>query len=360
MSLKLKQTRQSIDKIDREITKLINKRALLALDAAKVKNGTYNKGDTVIYVPSREREVLKKVTSIKGILEKEALKNIYTEIISACRNLEKLTKVAFLGPWASFTHQAAIRNFGSSVCFVPVATAQEVITEIESGRVSFGVVPVENSNEGSVNIVLDTFVETELKICAEVSLKIEQCFLVKESKSKIVRIYSHPHALAQCNNWVTKNYPDVELISVCSTAEAAKKIAKEGFAAAIASEAAAKMYNLRVLQKGIQDNVENFTRFFVIGKSLAKPSGGDKTSLIFMVKNKVGALHNILGIFSKHNVDLTKIESRPTKKKAWEYVFFIDFKGHVNDKSIMKMVKILKQNCVFMKILGSYPIAWGL
>ncbi|MDR3257114.1 MAG: prephenate dehydratase [Endomicrobium sp.] len=357
MPSKLQQARQSIDKVDREITKLINKRANLALDIAKVKNKTDSKIDGIIYVPSREKEVFKNVNSVKGVLGDEALKNIYTEIISACRNLESPTKVAFLGPWATFTHQAAVINFGSCGYFIPVATPQEVIAEVESGRVDFGVIPVENSNEGSVNITLDILVETELKICAEMSLKIEQCFLVKEPEAKIVRIYSHPHALAQCRTWISRNYPDVELIPVSSTAEAAKKAAKEDFAAAVASEVSAKIYDLYILQKGIQDSRENFTRFFVIGKILTKPSGKDKTSLVFIVKDKVGSLYNILGIFNKNNVNLTKIESRPTKKKAWKYMFFVDFKGHVEDKNIAKTIESLKRSSIFVKSLGSYPKA---
>ncbi|MCA6072556.1 MAG: prephenate dehydratase [Endomicrobium sp.] len=353
MSLKLQRTRQSIDKVDKEIVKLINKRAKLALDIVKSKNKT----NAVVYAPSREKEVLNNITVAKGALGEESLRNIYTEIISACRNLESPTKVAFLGPWATFTHQAAIRNFGTSSCFIPATTPQEVLLEIESGRVDFGVVPVENSNEGSVNVTLDMLVETELKICAEISLKIEQCFLVKDPKAKILRVYSHPHALAQCRDWITKNYPDVEMVSVSSTAEAAKKVAKEDFAAAIASEVAAKIYDLYILQKGIQDSRENFTRFFVIGKILTKPSGKDKTSLVFIVKDKVGSLYEVLGVFNKNNVNLTKIESRPTKKKAWEYMFFVDFKGHVEDKNIATTIESLRRKSIFVKSLGSYPRA---
>jgi chorismate mutase/prephenate dehydratase len=355
MPTKLQQVRRSIDVLDREIANLINKRASLALDVAKIKSKT--KGDRSIYVPAREREVIKNVTSTDSVLGKEAIRNIYTEIISACRNLESPVKIAFLGPWATFTHQAAIRNFGSTGYFIPVSTPREVLTEIESDRADFGVLPIENSNEGSVNVTLDTLVETELKICAEISLKIEQCFLVKDPNAKIVRVYSHPHALAQTRNWILRNYPDVELIPVSSTAEAAKKVVKEDFAAAIASEAAAKIYDLYILQKSIEDSRKNFTRFFVVGKILTKPSGKDKTSLVFTVKDEVGALYYILRIFNKNNVNLTGIESRPTKKKVWEYIFFVDFKGHIEDKNIASMIESLKRECTFVKVLGSYPKA---
>jgi chorismate mutase/prephenate dehydratase len=357
MSSKLRETRKFIDKVDREIAKLLDKRGKLALDIAKAKNNRDFRSGSVVYVPSREKEVLKNITSSKSILGEEALKNIYTEIISACRNLETPTKVSFLGPWATFSHQAAINNFGSSEYFIPSGTPLEVLSEVESGRADFGVVPVENSNEGSVNVTLDMLVETEIKICAEISLKIEQCFFVKDPKAEILRIYSHTHALAQCRNWITKHYPDAELIPVSSTAEAAKKVSKEDFSAAIASEVAAKIYDLYILQKGIQDIRENFTRFFIIGKVSTEPSGKDKTSLVFIVKDKVGALYEALEIFEKNNVNLTKIESRPTKKKVWEYMFFVDFKGHVKDQNIVKAIKSLESKSVFVKSLGSYPRA---
>lgn len=357
MSSKLRETRKSIDKVDREISKLLDKRGKLALDIARAKKNRDFRVGSLVYVPSREKEVLKNITPSKSILGEEALKNIYTEIISACRNLETPTKVSFLGPWATFSHQAAINNFGSSGYFIPASTPLEVLSEVESGRADFGVVPVENSNEGSVNVTLDMLVETELKICAEISLKIEQCFLVKDPKAEILRIYSHTHALAQCRSWITKHYPDAELIPVSSTAEAAKKVSKEDFSAAIASEVAAKIYDLYILQKGIQDTRENFTRFFVIGKVSTEPSGRDKTSLVFIVKDKVGALYEALEIFEKNNVNLTKIESRPTKKKVWEYMFFVDFKGHVKDQNIVKAIKSLESKSVFVKSLGSYPRA---
>jgi len=347
----LQQTRKQIDKVDKEIAVLINKRAKLALEVGKIKDVS----GKAIYVPSREKEVMKNVSSVKSILSQEAIEAIYTEIIGVCRDLESPVKVAFLGPWATFTHQAAIKKFGSAGFFVPCVLPQEVLAEVESGRANFGVIPVENSNEGSVNVTLDLLVDTELSICNEIGLKIEQCFLAKDPKATILRIYSHPHALAQCRSWLSKNYPDAELISVSSTAEAAKNASKESHAAAIASEAASKIYDLKILNKGIQDSKQNFTRFFVIGKIQTHPTGKDKTSLVFMVKDKVGILHHILGIFEKNKINLTKIESRPTKKKAWEYVFFVDLEGHIENTNVLKAFKELEQNCVFVKVLGSYP-----
>jgi Prephenate dehydratase len=354
MKKNISAARKNIDKIDKEIVKLISQRAKFALEVGKIKGKT----NAEVYVPSREKEVLRNVFAAdKGVLGEEALKNIYTEIISACRNIEQPTKTAFLGPWATFTHQAAIKKFGSSGFFVPCSTPLEVLKEVEADRVNFGVVPIENSNEGSVNVTLDMLVDTDLAICGEISLKIEQCFLVKDPKAKITRIYSHPHALAQCGAWLGKHYPDAELVSVSSTAEAAKKASGESNAAAIASEVASKIYGLYVMQKGIQDSKQNFTRFLVIGKIEAKSTGKDKTSLVFMGKDRVGMLYHLLGIFNKNKVNLTRIESRPTKKKAWEYVFFVDLEGHSEDKIILKTIAELKKSCVFVKVLGSYPKA---
>jgi chorismate mutase/prephenate dehydratase len=360
MKKNTKNIRKNIDKVDREIVKLINRRAKLALEVGKSKDKT----GAVIYVPSREKEVMrnvfsagKRVDGAKGVLNEESLENIYSEIISACRNAEAPTKVAFLGPWATFTHHAAMKKFGSSGFFVPAATPLEVLKEVESGRTDFGVVPIENSNEGSVNATLDMLVDTDLLICGEISLKIEQCFLVKEPKAKITKIYSHPHALAQCGAWLGKNYPSAQLIPSASTGEAAKNASRDANAAAIASEAASKIYKLYVVQRGIQDGKQNYTRFLIIGKINAKPTGNDKTSLVFMGKDKVGMLYRLLGIFYKHKINLTRIESRPTKKKAWEYVFFVDLEGHSLDKKVVLAIAELKRNCVFVKILGSYPQA---
>ena len=360
MKTDLNKLRQSIDGVDGQIARLLNKRAELALAVGKLKNQSAG-AVKAVYVPSREKEVLQNVKTAgrisKGKLSEESLEAIYCEIISACRNLETPNKVAFLGPWATFSHQAAIKIFGSSGFFIPTATVKEALQEIESGRADFAVVPVENSTEGSVNATLDILVETELKICGEISLKIEQSFLVKDPDASILRVYSHPQALAQCRAWLSRNYPNAELEPVSSTAEAAKKASKDGFAAAVASEASGKIYNLFVLQKGIQDVKENFTRFFVVGNILTKPAAKNKTSLVFIVKDRVGALYDALGVFNKNKVNLTKIESRPTKKKAWEYMFFADIEGHVNDAKIAKTLEELKKYASFIKTLGSYPKA---
>jgi chorismate mutase/prephenate dehydratase len=346
--------RKKIDAVDKSIVKLLNERAKLALEIGREKA---KKGEA-IYVPMREKEVIKKVaSSAEGLMNFEYLSAIYAEIISACRNLQVNTKVAFLGPWATWTHQAALKKFGAACLFIPANDVKDVLSEIENGRADFGVIPVENSNEGSVNITLDLLVDAHIPVCGEISMKIDQSFLVKDPQNKILRIYSHAQGLAQCRNWINKNYPDADLLPVSSTAEAAKKAAKENYAAAIASEAAAKIYKLYSLASGIQDGSANFTRFFIVGNDNPAPTGDDKTSLVFMIKDRVGALHDIMGVFDKNNVNMTKIESRPSRKKVWEYMFFVDIAGHKTDKKVIKAIEQLNEFCVFVKILGSYPRA---
>jgi chorismate mutase/prephenate dehydratase len=350
----IKQERKKIDSLDKNIVKLLNERAKIAMAIGKEKAKT---GEDV-YSPSREKEVIKKTASAKNVLTTDDLKAIYTEIISACRNLQTTTKIAFLGPWATWAHQAALKKFGSSGLFIPCADVLGVMEEVINSRADFGIVPVENSNEGPVNITLDLLLDMNLNVCGEISIKVDQCLLVKEQKSQILRIYSHPQALAQCRKWISREYPDVELIPVSSTAEAAKKVVKESYSAAIASEASSKIYKLHILESGIQDGKQNYTRFFVLGNNKNKPTGDDKTSIIFRLKDdRYGALYEVLGIFDKNKINMTKIESRPSKKKAWEYIFFVDFLGHCQDKKIAQALKDMTDACSFLKVLGSYPRA---
>lgn len=359
MKKNIKNIRKKIDETDRCIVRLLQARAKLALEIGHLKN----KEGSAAYVPRREKEVMENVFAAaadksggkKSFLNKETLENIYSEIIGACRNLEKPEKIAFLGPEGTFTHQAAVKKFGSSCFFKPCASAGAVLKEIENARADFGIVPVENSNEGSVNETLDNLAGSDLCICAEINLKIEQCLLAKNMHKKIKKIYSHPHALAQCGAWLNANYPSVKLMETSSTAEAAKKAAKENNCAAIASFTTAKIWKLCVVEKGIQSRGQNYTRFLIIGKNSPPPSGKDKTSVVFMGKDEAGTLYRLLAIFNKHKINLKRIESRPTKKKAWEYLFFADFQGHALDKKSAAMLEELKKSCVFVKVLGSYP-----
>lgn len=265
--------------------------------------------------------------------------------------------MAYLGPEATFTHMAARRKFGSSVEFVPVASIADVFTEVEKKRADYGVVPIENSTEGVITHTLDMFIESTLKICAETLLEISQCLLSNSSLEEIKRVYSHPHAFAQVRGWLRSNLSAVECIEVSSTAEASRRAAIEPNSAAVGSELAAQVYHLNVLAKGIEDRVDNYTRFLIVGHSLVGQSENDKTSIMFSVKDRVGALYSMLLPFNKHNVNLTKIESRPSQNTIWEYIFFIDMNGHIENDNVRKAIDELRENCLYLKVLGSYPVA---
>ncbi len=292
------------------------------------------------------------------MLAPEALEGIYREIVNACRALESRLHIVYFGPEATFTHQAALKNFGAGAAYAPAQTIRDVFTEVEKNRADYGVIPVENSTEGIVNHTLDMFIESDLSICTEISMAIELCLLARSGRSEDVkRVCSHPQPLGQSRNWLEKNLPGIPVLEMPSTAEAAKRAAREKGTAAVASSTAAQLYDLEVVARGIEDTRENYTRFFVIGKKSAGRSGHDKTSIMFSVKDRVGALHDMLMPFKKAKINLTKIESRPTKKKAWEYIFFIDFLGHVSETRIQNALRELGKNCAFLKVLGSYPKA---
>ncbi|MFA5859545.1 MAG: prephenate dehydratase, partial [Elusimicrobiota bacterium] len=269
---------------------------------------------------------------------------------------EKPMVIGYFGPETTFTHMAAYKTFGSTAKYLPLKTIRNVFEEVEKKRVDYGVVPIENSTEGVVNHTLDMFVDSNTKICAETFLGIAHYLLSRNTEiGEIKRVYSHQQPLAQCRNWLDSHIPGVELIETRSTAEAAFIATREHLSAAIASELAAKKYNLNVLAKNIEDLEENITRFLVIGQNITQPSGSDKTSVMLSIKDRVGALHDILLPFSKNKLNLTKIESRPSRKRVWEYVFFVDIEGHCDDSSVKKALKMLEKYCVFVKVLGSYP-----
>ena len=351
----LEKLRSRIDKIDNDILNLLNKRADIVLDVAHIKRNENAK----YHSPEREREILDRLTSSnKGPFPSEALKVIYREILSASLSLEEPLKVAYFGPSATFTHSAALRHFGSSASFVPSDSIKGVFDAVESNKAEYGVVPIENSTEGVVNYTLDLFVDYELKVAAEVMLEISQNLMSKSGdKTKIKKIYSNPHAGAQCRQWLESNLPNVPVIDITSTARAAEMASQEDNAAAIAGELAAKFYNLQFVEKGIEDRKHNFTRFLVISKTPAKKTGRDKTSIMFSIKDKPGALYDILYPFKKAKINLTKIESRPSKRKAWEYIFFVDMEGHSEDRKLKNAIEAVKDNCLYLKILGSYPLA---
>ncbi|HEY6872036.1 MAG TPA: prephenate dehydratase [Geobacteraceae bacterium] len=351
----LNELRQEIDAIDDRMMEFLNRRASLVVEVGRLKAG--EKRD--FHVPSREREIYERLISHNpGPFPNEGLKSVFREIISASLALEAPMKVAFFGPKATFTHQAAQQQFGFSAELVPQKSIPAVFEEVEKGLALYGVVPVENSTEGMVSHTLDMFMESELKINAEVMLEIHHYLLSRTGRlDDVKKVYSHPQAIAQCRSWLADNLPNVPVVDVASTAVAAQIVADDYSAAAIASELAASMYDLKVVRERIEDQVNNFTRFLVIGKKLAEPSGDDKTSLMFSVKDEVGILYRMLEPFSKRGINLSKIESRPLKKKAWEYIFFLDLVGHISDPDVAGAVQELKGCCQFVKVLGSYPRA---
>ena len=359
MDKKIEDLRKEIDKIDEEILNLLNKRAELAKEIGDIKK----KEGREIHVPERERKIFERLSKINKekhgeVFPTEAIFHIYREIISACLSLEKPLKVVYLGPKATFTHQAALEYFGFSAQYISCSTIRDVFLEVESGRADYGIVPVENTIEGIVNYTLDMFLESELLISGEVILPINLHLLSTEENLKdIKKIYSHRHAIGQSRNWIEKNAPHVQIVEVDSTAKACEIALEESGVGAIASEVASYTYHLNILARNIQDGGSNYTRFLVISKRDVKPTGNDKTSLLFAVRDEVGALYKALESFYKYGINLTKIESRPSKRKIWDYVFFVDLEGHREEEAVKKAIEELKKRSQMIKILGSYPKA---
>lgn len=351
--MSLSKLRKEIDQLDRKLIHLLNLRAEATKKIGKIKIKTGKS----IYTPEREMEVLRRVTSQnRGPLKKGALEAIYREIMSGALALERVLKIAYLGPKASFSNLAAIKRFGSQMEYIACISIPEVFSEVEADAADYGVVPVENSIEGAVTHTLDMLIDSGLKICAQVNLNVSHNLLANCVKNKIRRIYSNPQVFGQCRIWLQKNLPCAQLLDVASTTYAAEIAKKEKNSAAIASLLASKVYGLKVAARAIQDSLHNITRFLVVGKNTASPTGHDKTSLLFSIKDRVGALYDTLLPFRKYGVNLTKIESRPSKKKAWEYYFFVDISGHQDDIKIKRALNDLERRCTYLKVLGSYPI----
>lgn len=356
MADELSKLRERIDQLDEQLQLLLNERAKLAQEVAQAKNKS---DDTNFYRAEREAQVLRVVKERnKGPLSSEEIARLFREIMSACLALEQVMNIAFLGPHGTFTQAAALKHFGHSVKTLPMATIHDVFREVESGNASYGVVPVENSTEGVVNHTLDEFMNSSLSICGEVELRIHHHLLSKlDSLKDVELIYSHQQSLAQCRKWLELNLPQVEQRNVSSNAEAARLAATEKHAAAIAGETAAEIYGLKNLAKNIEDEPDNTTRFLVIGKRATPVSGKDKTSLLISTHNKPGALHGILQPLVKNQISMTRIESRPSRRGMWDYVFFIDFEGHRDTANIAQAIMELEKAASFVKVLGSYPKA---
>lgn len=356
--VRLRKIRSRIDAMDDQILALINQRALAAQEVAALKRG--QAVDVQFYRPEREAEVLRRIKERNnGPLGKETVARLFREIMSACLALEQPLRIAFLGPAGTFTQAAAIKHFGHAVDTVPLAAIPDVFRDVESGACHFGVVPIENSTEGVISHTLDMFMRSPLRICGEVSLRIHQHLLgLDTAPERIQRIYSHPQSLAQCRGWLDRYLPQAIRLSLSSNAEAARQVA-EGTAedAAIAGEAAAELYGLKIIAGNIEDEPSNTTRFLVIGTNDAAPSGKDKTSLLMACRNESGGLHGLLTPFAEQGISMTRIESRPSRTNLWEYVFFVDFEGHRSNPKTEQALALLQHKANLFKVLGSYPVA---
>ena len=355
----LKALRDKIDVVDEQIQRLIAERAGLAKEIGVVKGLTQT---VEFYRPEREAQVLRKVVDRNaGPLRDEEMVRLFRELMSACLAQEEPLKVAYLGPEGTFTQSAVFKHFGHSVHALAVPTIDEVFHEVESGTADFGVAPIENSSEGTVNIhTLDMFLSSPLKICGEIELRIHQHLMGRMHDLKDVkRVCSHPQSLAQCRGWLKQHLPDVEKISVASNAEAARRARDEEGTAALAGEAAANVYGLRILFHTVEDRDDNTTRFVVIGRKLFPASGKDKTSILVSAKEteSPGVLLHLLAPLSKHGVNMTRIESRPSRKRKWDYVFFLDLDGHAEDEKVRMALAEVEQQASLFKVLGSFPKA---
>jgi len=354
---KLAQIRQQIDDVDAELQRLLNRRATLACEVAQAKGEQPDTG--AYYRPEREAGILRTVTARnEGPLSNEQVAAVFREIMSACLALQQPLQVAYLGPQGTFTQAAVHKHFGHAAGQKALDSIEAVFREVEAGTAHFGVVPIENSSSGGINHSVDRLLSSPLHICGEVEMRIHHHLLsAAAEKGAIQRIYSHEQALLQCRNWLDENLPGVERIAVTSNAEGARRAAGEPDAAAIAGDAAAELYVLGKLASNIEDHPDNTTRFFVIGRQQVARSGNDKTSLVFSTPNKPGALHAMLGVLAKNAISMTRIESRPSQQGTWDYVFFVDIEGHVEDATVARAVETLTAQAAMLKVLGSYPRA---
>jgi len=348
--------RAGIDAIDGQLVSLLNRRAELAKAIGEQKSRAGKR----VFAPDREKRVLQSLQKHnRGPLEEAHLRAIFREIISSCLSIEKPLRVAFLGPSGTYSEQAALARFGSGVDLAPAGSIDAVFADVERGRVDYGIVPVENSTEGVVAQTLDRFIVSPLTIKAEVLLRVDHCLLARDKHPhRLRRIVSHPQSLAQCREWLARTHPDLPIEEVASNAVAAAMAARSSVTAAIAGRQAATRYRLQVVASNIQDLPNNVTRFLVVsGDGISPRSGDDKTSILFSVPHEAGALAKILDIFARAKINLSTIESRPLRGRAWEYVFFLDLEGHVSDRAMTKALAALEARTQFLKVLGSYP-AW--
>ena len=354
----LAQVRERIDAIDQQIQSLIAERAQFALQVGKAKGKLAAAVD--YYRPEREAQVLRMVVDRnQGPLSDEVLVHVFREIMSACLAQQEPLKIGYLGPEGTFSQQAVLKHFGRSAHGLPLSSIEEVFQEVEAGNADFGVVPVENSGQGTIQVTLDMFLTSNLKICGEVELRVHQFLMSRSGRIEdIERIYAHPQSFAQTAGWLRANLPKIEKIPVSSNAEGARRARSADDAAAIGGESAAHVYGLKkVIMKPIQDDKDNTTRFLVIGRSIFPPSGHDRTSVLVFIHDKPGALFDVLSPFARHGISMNRIESRPSHNAKWEYAFFIDLAGHVDNEAMKLSLSELAAHAATVKVLGSYPVA---
>ena len=353
----LTELRTRIDAIDQQILMLINQRAQCAQEVARTKLADGETGS--FYRPDREAQVLRRIKELNpGPLAADTAAHLFRELMSACLALEKPLEVAYLGPAGTFSQQAVFKHFGHAVKGVPVAAIHDIFHSVDAGHCQFGMAPVENSTEGVIAHTLDRFMESDLQICGEVEIRVNQNLMGKmDALTDIRAVYSHQQSLAQCRQWLNDHLPGVACTAVSSNAEAARLAAQDSSTAAIAGLIAAELYELNILEKNIEDEANNTTRFIVIGRQQPSATGADKTSILVSTGNQAGALYKILAPFADNGISMVHIESRPSRQALWEYVFFIDIDGHRADPDVAKALALLQNNVKFLKVLGSYPKA---
>jgi len=353
-ALDLSQLRRKIDEIDRKIVELVSQRARIVVEIGKAKQAE----GAPIYAPDREQAVLRRIGELnKGPLPQKTLQAIYRELMSGSFALEKPLRVGYLGPEGSFSHLSATRKFGSSVEYCPMADIRAVFDEVGRKHCDLGMIPIENSIGGGVLESLDSFIDAHVHVCAEVLLEVHHNLLANCAPDRIKRIASKPEVFAQCRNWLSARFNEVQLVPVASTARAAETAAGEKGMAAIGSVLAAELYGLRIVFANIEDTSNNITRFFVISATPAKRTGNDKTSIMFTTAHKAGALVEVLNVFARHNINLTNIDTRPSKRRNWEYYFFVDAEGHCEDEQFAQALTEARDHCGDLHVLGSYPRA---
>jgi chorismate mutase/prephenate dehydratase len=348
----LEELRKQIDDVDHKLVQLLNERARVVIEIGKLKGKT----DSPVYSPDREKEVFAKISAAnKGPLPDRCLVAIWRELMSGSFVLEKPLRIGYLGPGGSFSHTAAMLKFGQSVEYEPLADITSIFDEVSKGHCDLGLAPVENTMGGGVIETLDALIASDVKVCAEVQMAIHHSLLANCSLEEVEKIYSKPEVFAQCRNWLSATFKQTQTVAVASTAKAAQMAAEEPRAAAIGSLVAAELYGLSVVCENIEDIANNITRFLVIGREDSKPTGDDKTAILFSTAHKAGALADVLDVFKRHEINLTNIESRPSRKGQWEYYFFVDLLGHWTEPRVKEGLEETRKHCLQLSILGSFP-----